>query len=75
MDKEGVDFDLLQERVEHYRQVLKRIETDLPCTLPVGRRYLVQMGGLRSALKNKIASVVDRLLVRFSRNFTSSATR
>ncbi|EFX78833.1 hypothetical protein DAPPUDRAFT_245739 [Daphnia pulex] len=37
LDQEGVDFDLLQERVQHYRQVLKRIETDLPCTLPVGQ--------------------------------------
>lgn len=81
MDLEGldnkleVDFDLLQERVLHYRQILKRIEADLPCTLSVGQRYLVQMGGLKSALKNKIVSIIDQLLARFSDNFTSSATK
>ena len=75
LDREDVAFDLLQERVLHYLQVLKTIETDLPCALSVGRRYLVQMSGLKSVLKNKIASIIERLLGRFSQNFTASATK
>lgn len=68
------DFDLLNERVLHYRQILKRIEADLPSTLSVGQRYLVQMSGLKSVLKNKIDNIIDQLLARFSDNFTKSAT-
>lgn len=75
LDKKDVDFDVLVERVLHYRQILKKIEADLPRTLSVGQRYLVQMGGLKSILKNKIASIIDRLLSRFSKNFTKSATK
>ena len=73
-DGGDTDFDKLTDRVIHYRQILERIEADLPCALPVGRRYLVQMGGLKSVLKNKITAIVERLLDRFSDSFTQSAT-
>ena len=66
-------FDQLQERVIHYRSVLRRIEADLPPSLSIGRRYHVRMGGLKTALKSKITSLVQQLLARFSSDFTSAA--
>ena len=67
-------FDYLEEKITHYRHVLCRIETDLPPVLAVGRRYHVQLIGLKTALKNKIYSVIDELLSHFSKNFTKAAT-
>lgn len=67
-------FDRIEERVIHYRTVLKRIEADLPGSLSIGRRYYVQMGGLKVALKARITSLIDLLLDQFSKNFTIAAT-
>lgn len=75
LERNGQDtFDYLEERITHYRQVLCRIETDLPPSLAVGRRYHVQLIGLKTALKSKIYSVIDQLLSHFSKNFTKAAT-
>lgn len=75
LEKNGGDtFDYLEEKITHYRQVLYRIEMDLPPSLAIGRRYHVKLIGLKTALKNKIYSVIDELLAHFSKKFTKAAT-
>ena len=68
------DFEQLKLRVEHYRQMLKKIELDLPRTRAVGSRYLVQLSRLKSSLRSKVLMFIDLLLVQFNNNFKSAAT-
>lgn len=68
------DFEKLKLRVKHYRQMLKKIELDLPRTRSVGCRYLVQLNRLKSSLRSKVLMFIDLLLVQFNNNFTTAST-